>query len=122
MSIIKQEIGTGIELLIEGLPAAVMTPANLARAGIELASHSIPFGADVTAGLLGGIRYATLRIGSESYTLKYSLIVIKPMRALQVYSEAIAWIEYQKGRNADPVLADQAIAYIRGKYAKEFPG
>ena len=46
MTTISEHIGEGLELLIEGIPAAVATPANQAQAALMLARHSIPLGAD----------------------------------------------------------------------------
>ncbi len=72
--------------------------------------------------MLGGVRYAVLRIGGELYKIKYSVVVIKAMTALEVYSEAIQWIEFKKMRGiVDYDLADQAIDYLRNKYKREFP-
>lgn len=74
-SVRRVMIGANIELVIEGLPQSVATPAAQEQAALELVRHSIPFGSDLSAGILGGVRYATLRIGSEYYKLKYSLII-----------------------------------------------
>jgi hypothetical protein len=120
MTTISEHIGEGLELLIEGIPAAVATPANQAQAALMLARHSIPLGADLTAGVLGGIRYASLRIGTEVYKLKYSLIVLRPMVALDVYSEAIEWIEFKQARGTvDNELANETIAFLRRSFKKE---
>lgn len=121
MSVVRELVGSGIEMLIEGLPQSMLTPSTQAQAALALARHGIPFGADLTAGVLGGVRYATLRIGREIYQIKYTLIVLRPMVALEVFSEAIAWIEFKKARGmVDPVLADDAINYLRDYYGREF--
>lgn len=120
MGVVKEQIGTGIELMIEGLPSSVVTPATQARAALELARHSIPLGADLSAGVLGGVRYAHLRIGSEMYKLKYSLIVLRPMVALEVFSEALDWIEFKKATGrVDAQLADETTAYLRERFSIE---
>lgn len=118
--VIKEKVGDGIELMIEGLPRSVITPASQARAALELVKHSIPLGADLSAGVLGSVRHATLRIGSEYYKLKYSIIVLRAMTALEVFSEAIEWIEFKKARGSvDSELADDTIAYLRERHRKE---
>lgn len=120
MSVVREQIGSGIELLIEGLPESVITPASQAKAALELARHSIPLGADLGAGVLGGIRYATLRIGREVYQIRYSLIVLRAITALEVFSEAIQWIEFKKEKGyVDCGLADDTISYLRERFSKE---
>lgn len=120
MTVVTEKIGKGIELIIDGLPKAVATPALQAKAAMELAKHNIPLGADLTAGVLGGVRYATLRIGGEYYKLKYSVIVLRAMTALEVFSEAIEWIEFKKARGTvDSQLADETVAYLRERYKTE---
>ena len=120
MTVVKEKIGKGIELMIEGLPESVATPALQARAAMELAKYNIPLGADLMVGVLGGVRYATLRIGREYYKIKYSIIVLRAMTALEVFSEAIEWIEFKKARGTvDQLLADETISYLRERYRAE---
>ena len=121
MSVITEKIGDNIELLIDGLPQSVMTPSTQAKAALMLAKYAIPIGADLAEGVLGGVRVATLKIGRQYYQIKYAVKVLKPLTALEVYSEAIQWIEFQKvtGR-ADSQLADYTIQYLRKEFRKEF--
>lgn len=117
MAVITESIGDNIELMIEGLPQALVTPAVQAQAALALVQHGIPLGVDIGIGLLGSIRYATLRIGSEYYKLKYSIRVMRVLTALQVYNEAIQWIQFKKNRGMlDSQLADEAIRHLRSDF------
>lgn len=120
-NVIREKIGDKLEVLIEGIPAAVVTPEVKAKAALALIKHGIPTAGVISAGILGGIKSATLQIGSEYYQLKYSIRVLKVMTALDIYSEAIQWIEFQKATNrVDAPLADDAIEYLRALFRKEF--
>jgi transcriptional regulator with XRE-family HTH domain len=118
----RVKIGNSIELLIEGLPDPIATPTVQEKeVALLLAKQAIPLGAELSVGVLGGVRYAALRVGSEVYKLKYSLIIHRHMVALEVFNEAINWIEFQKARGSvDAVLADDTIAYFRERYNSEF--
>jgi len=114
MALVREEISENIELLIEGMPDAIVTPSQASQAALALAMHGIPAAADISAGILGGIRYATLRIGNEYYKLKYSIRVMRILTALEIYNEAIMWIDYKKQRGIfDRELADDAIKKLK---------
>lgn len=118
--IVREKIGDSIELQIEGLPSSIITPATQARAALELASHSITLGADLSAGILGGVRYAQLRIGDDLYKLSYSVIVVRPMLAAEVFKAAFDWIESKKVRGVlDASLADAALEQLRERFKLE---
>lgn len=113
MGIVTERIGDGIEIMMEGLPQASITPAVQANAALALVQHGIPMGVDIGVGILGGIRYATLRFGSEYYKIKYSIRVMRVMIALEIYNEAIQWINFKKmSGTVDTQLADAAIRYL----------
>jgi len=112
--VIKEKLGDGIELLIEGLPQSVITPQLQARAVMSLVQYAIPMASSISAGVIGDISRATLTIGSQIYHLKFTFIAMRALTALEVYSEAIAWIEYQKARGVwDVELSDDTIDYLR---------
>lgn len=120
MQVVTESIGENIELLIEGLPQALITPAVQARAALALVQHAIPLGADIGVGLLGSIRYATLRIGNEYYKLKYSIRVMRVLTAVQVYNEAIQWIKFKKDSGMlDSQLADDALKHLRSDFRNQ---
>jgi len=119
--VIKEKIGESIELMIEGLPKSVVTPAVQAKAAMALIKHGIPTAGVISAGILGGVKTATLQIGSEYYQLKYSIKVLKVVTALDIYSEAVQWIEFQTARHrVDPMMAKDAISYLRNEFRREF--
>lgn len=119
--IIKEKIGEGIELLIEGLPQAAVTPALQAKAALSLLKYGIPAAGVIGEGILGGIKTATLNISGQYYQLKYCIKVLKVMTAVQIYSEAIDWIKYQKQKGGfDAELADDAIEYLHNEFKREF--
>ncbi|MDB9518497.1 hypothetical protein PN466_16250 [Roseofilum reptotaenium CS-1145] len=114
MGVVTEKIGDGIEMMIEGLPQASITPAVQAKAALTIAQHGIPMGVDLGVGILGGIREATLKIGSQYYKLKYSIRVMRVLTAFEIYNEAIQWIEFKKGSGGvDTQLADNTINYLR---------
>ena len=101
-NVIKEQIGEGIEVLIEGLPQSVVTPSIQAKAALALVQHGIPLGSDLSAGVVGGILEAGLKIGGKYYKFKYSIIALKAITAVEVYSQAIQWIEFQMSYKAPP--------------------
>jgi hypothetical protein len=108
------KIGDSIELMIEGAPASILTPMDHAKMALSLVRHGIPLGASVTAGIIGGVREASLKIGGEIYRMKYALRALRAITALEVYSEAIEWIQFKKNRGSvDSGLADETIDYLR---------
>lgn len=120
--VITEKIGNGIELMIEGLPQAALTPALQAKTALSLVKYGIPSAGVIGVGILGGVKTAALNIGGQVYQIKYCIKVLKVMTALQIYSEAIDWIEYQKQKGGfDAELADQAKDYLRGEFDREFP-
>ncbi|NET45490.1 hypothetical protein [Okeania sp. SIO2B3] len=117
MTVTTEQIGENIEVMIEGLPEAAMTPSQVSQAALAIVEHGIPLGFDIGAGILGGICKATLKIGRKYYELKYSIKVMRVITALQVYNEAITWIKYKKERGMlDPDLADLAINKLTGDF------
>jgi hypothetical protein len=120
MTVVKESVGDNIEIIIEGLPQALITPAVQAQAALALVQHGIPLGVDIGVGLLGSIRNATLRIGSEYYKLKYSIRVVKVLTAVQVYNEAIQWIKFKKDCGMlDSELADRAMKHLRSDFQNQ---
>ncbi|TAG88900.1 MAG: hypothetical protein EAZ09_01545 [Oscillatoriales cyanobacterium] len=117
MTLVTENIGDNIEIMIEGMSQAAITPAVQAQAALALVKHGIPLGVDIGVGLLGGIRHATLRIGSEYYKLKYSIRVMRVLTAVQVYNEAIQWIKFKKDCGMlDSELADCAMKHLRSDF------
>lgn len=115
-----ERIGEDMELIIDGLPKQMMSAAQTAKASLALVQHGLPIAANTVSGIAGTVRTATLRIGREYYLLKYSLRVMKMMTALEVYSEAIDYINFQSGRRFDPAMASHAINYLRAEFSREF--
>lgn len=121
MKVITQDIGDGIELMIEGIPQSIMTPSQQAKTALSLVQLSLPLGVDLTPGIIGGMLEATLRIENEYYKFKYCIRARRIITALEVYSQAIQWIEFQRLHNrVDPQLADDAINYLRRDCRKQF--
>jgi hypothetical protein len=119
--VILEKIGDSIEIMIEGLPTAVITPDIQAKAALSLVKYGIPSAGMISAGIVGGIKTATLQLGSTLYQLKYSIKVLKVVTALDVYSEAVQWIEYQRESNkVDSKLANDALEHLRNEFKKEF--
>lgn len=120
MTLVTENIGENIEIMIEGMSQAAITPAVQAQAALALVKHGIPLGVDIGIGLLGGIRHATLRIGSEYYKLKYSIRVVKVLTAVQVYNEAIQWIKFKKDSGMlDSQIADDALKHLRSDFRNQ---
>lgn len=112
--VVKEKLGEGIELLIEGLPQSVITPDIQAKAVMSLVQYGIPVAGNFTAGIIGGVSNATLTIGSQIYRLKFTFIAMRAITALEIYSEAIDWIKYKKARGVwDAELSDATIDYLR---------
>jgi hypothetical protein len=112
--VVKEKLGEGIELLIEGLPQSVVTPDIQAKAVMSLVQYGIPLAGSFTAGIIGGVSNATLTIGSQIYRLKFTFIAMRAITALEIYSEAIDWIKYKKARGVwDAELSDATIDYLR---------
>lgn len=121
-NVIKEQIGDGIEVLIEGLPSSIVTPSIQAKAALALVQHGIPL-ANLTAGVVGEIREASLKIGGEYYKFKYSIVALRVITAVEIYSQAIQWIEFQMSYNRfDPGLGADAIDYLRRRFRDEFRG
>lgn len=112
--VIKETLGDGIELLIEGLPQSVVTPDIQARAVMSLVRHSIPVAGIFTAGVISGVSHAALTVGSQIYRLKFTFIAMRAITAVEIYSEAIDWVKYKKARGIwDAELCDATIDYLR---------
>lgn len=123
MEVVTEKIGDGLEIIMEGLPQASITPAAQAKAALAIAQHGIPIGFDIGAGILGGISYATLKFGSQYYKFKYSIRVMRVMTAFEIYNEAIQWINFKKMSGAvDTQLADSAIDYLRYEFENQMYG
>ncbi len=119
-NVVTEKIGDGIELYIEGIPQAAITPAAQAQAALSLMQYGIPMGAHFTAGIIGSIGNASLRIGSEVYTIKFAFRAMRAITALEIYSQAIDYIEYRKLRGqVDSILADETIRYLRQSLHQE---
>lgn len=117
---IRERIGEGIELLIEGLPPAIVSAETQAKAVLGLVRYGIPAAGTISAGVLLGVRSAALKIGSEIYQIKYSIVVLKAITALEIYSQAIQWIDFQKEHNrVDGELADSTIEFLRDSLRQE---
>lgn len=119
--VILEKIGDNIEIMIEGLPQAFITPNIQAKAALSLMKYGIPSAGMISAGIVGGIKTATLQIGSKYYQLKYSIKVLRMVTALEVYSESVQWIEYQKNSHkVDAIMANDALEHLRSEFRKEF--
>jgi hypothetical protein len=117
MVVVTENIGENIELLIEGLPQALITPAVQARAALALVQHGIPLGVNIGVGVLGTVSEATLKIGGQYYKFKYSIRVVRVLTAVQVYNEAIQWIKFKKDSGMlDSELADCAMKHLRSDF------
>ncbi len=119
-NVVTEKIGDGIELYIEGIPQAAITPAAQAQAALSLMQYGIPMGAHFTAGIIGSIGNASLKIGSEVYKIKFAFRAMRAITALEIYSQAIDYIEYRKLRGqVDSILADDTIRYLRKSLGQE---
>ncbi len=97
-NVVTEKIGDGIELYIEGIPQAAITPAAQTAATLALLASmqdGISMGASFTAGIIGSMGNATLKIGNSYYKIKYAFRAMRAMTALEIYSQAI---EYRKLR------------------------
>jgi hypothetical protein len=87
---------------------------NHAMMALSLVRRGFPMGASATAGIIGGVREATLKIGSEIYKFKYAIRALRAITAVEVYSEAIEWVQFKKDRGSfDSQLADDTIEFLR---------
>ncbi len=119
--IVKVKISESIELLIEGLPKSIVSPEIQTKAALSLVRYAIPTEGVIPVGVLAGVKTAVLQIANEIYHLKYSINVLKVVTALEIYSEAVQWIEFQKASNrVDSEMADDAISYLRSEFRREF--
>jgi len=119
-NVVTERIGDGIELYIEGIPQAAITPAAQAQAALSLMQYGIPMGAHFTAGIIGSLGNASLKIGSEVYKIKFAFRAMRAITALEIYSQAIDYIEYRKSRKqVDSILADATIRYLRQSLDQE---
>lgn len=119
--IIKIKVGESLELIVEGLPIYIITPSVQDKVAISLVKQGLPNTGAISAGILGGIKTATLQIGGEYYQLKYSIHALKAVTALEVYEEAVAWIKFQETANrVDADLAKDAIDYLRNEFSRNF--
>ena len=117
---IIEKIGDGLELMIEGLPQSILTPQNQAQAALALVRHSIPLGAHITAGIIGEIRNATLKVGNEYYTIKFAFRAMRVITALEIYGEATRWIRYKSSNGSfDSQMADDAIDFLQEDFRKQ---
>lgn len=113
-TVVKEQIGDGIELLIEGLPKSKITPMEQANTALALIQHGIPMAASFSAGVIGGIRTAILKISGEYYKLKFSFVAQRAITALEIYSQTIQYIEFQMMHNrVDSPLGEATIKYLR---------
>jgi hypothetical protein len=118
--IIQERVGN-ITLLIEGLPMELITPKLQAQMTLSFIKHGLPTSGTITAGVMGGVKTAVLEVGGEYYQVKYSIKVSKTITALDVYQEAVKWIESQRLNNRiEPTMANDAIDYLRNEFKKEF--
>jgi hypothetical protein len=116
-----EKIGDNMELILDGLPTG-MSPEHAAQAALAMVEHALPIAMSASGIIIGVARTATLRIGKEVYLLKYSVRMLKVMTAVEIYSEAIAWMQFQIARGRfDKKIANEAIDYIRNEFRKEFP-
>jgi hypothetical protein len=116
---IVEKIGDGIELMIEGIPKSVLTPAIQAKAALALVQHSIPLGVHISAGIIGEIGDATLKIGNKLYKIKFAYRAMRVITALEIYGEAKQWIEYKSSIGSfDSQMADDAIKYLREDFQR----
>ena len=114
-------IDNQIELLIEDLPQSIISANKEAKIKLALLQLGLDGVGEATAGILGGVRKATLRVGQEYYTLKWSLKVLKPLTALEVSSLAVNYINAKvEDQTFDKQMATTALNYIRDMFDDEF--
>jgi|GEM_PF-1414312 hypothetical protein len=119
-NVVTEKIGDGIELYIEGIPQSTITPAAQAQAALSLMQYGIPMGAHFTEGIIGSTGNATLKIGKSYYKIKYAFRAMRAITALEIYSQAIDYIEYRKSKGqVDSILADGTISYLRQSLRQE---
>jgi hypothetical protein len=120
-NVVTEKIGDGIELMIQGMPQSVVSPQVQAKAALAMVQHGIPLAGTLSAGVLGGIKDATLKVGRQYYELKYSIVVLRTITAAEIYTQGIQWIEFQMmyGR-IDQQIGDDAISYLRNRFRREF--
>lgn len=119
--VIQEKIGNNLTILIEGLPKELITPEIQARIALSLVKFGIPTAGVIGAGVLGGVKTAALQVGGEFYQVKYSIQVLKPVTALDIFGEAVKWIGFQQAYNRiDAEMADDAIEHLRNEFKKEF--
>jgi tetratricopeptide (TPR) repeat protein len=109
------EINKDINVTIEGLPLSRLTASMQAQAVLALVKNGIPITANIiNSGIVGGIRYAALKLDNQYYKLKYAIRAKRILTAIEVYSEVIQWINIQRNSNLiDPILADLTVNYLR---------
>lgn len=118
--IVAYSISDKFELTVEGLPESALSSKVDSRIALALVQSTIPTSGAVSAGILGNIRTATVKVGYEYYKIKYSLVVMRTITAVEIFNDALKWIEFQKENNViDPVLADETIAYLREQFRNE---
>jgi hypothetical protein len=114
-------IDDNVELMVQGLPQSHITPLQEAKTTLALLQLGINGIGEASAGLLGGVRRVTLRIGREFYTLTWSLRVLRPLTALEVSSLAVKYIEEKVADGTfDEAMSNVAREYIYAMFTNEF--
>lgn len=113
-NLIRENIGDGIELLIEGIPQSALSPISRTRTILRLFEKIFPPGIDLVTNVVGKTMAGTFKIRTQHYEFTFQFTTMRALKALDVYAAAIQWIEFQMFRGTlDEQLGRETIAYLR---------
>ena len=108
------KIGDGLEVMLEGIPKSIVTPEVQAKMALSIVKHAIPMAVSITPGVIGSLQTAYLKIAGRQYEVKYALRATRVMKAAEIYSQTIEFLEFQRDRNRmDTAIANSAIEHLR---------
>ncbi len=114
------QIGDGLELMLEGAPKAALMPEHVASSAMALVKHAIPMAATISPGVIGSVQTAIFKIASHSYEVKYALRATRVIKAAEIYSQCVGYLEYLRATNRmDYGIASDAIAHLRADFQEE---
>jgi hypothetical protein len=121
-NITTYKVGDGLEVLLEGIPKSIITPEQQASTALQIIKHAIPVAASVTPGIIGSVQTAVLKVAGQHYTIKYAMRATRVIRAAEIYSQAIHYIQFEQQHNRiTKELADSAISHLHMLFEEEFP-
>lgn len=118
-------LGPAAQLVIEGLPVARLATIQVEQLVLALIQHGLPSisaaprNNDALMSTTAN-KSAVLTLAGEYHKLKYRLQVPRAVAAAEVYSEAIQYLERQKGEGLDAVLVEEAVQHLREQFRREF--